>query len=76
MNADFMSSEECIQDSSDDEDIEQPLLAKIITWRASKVNKFFQTLDEFAEKNKSAQSKRQSKKRIFSEIGINQRSTR
>lgn len=68
MNVDFMSSEESIQGSGDDEHVEEPLLTKILPWRASKVTKFFRILDEFNEKDKSAQSKKQTKERIFSDI--------
>ena len=60
INVDFMSSEE-----SETEDGE--LLTKILPWRAPKVTKFFKVLDEANEKEKSSQSKRQSKKRVLSD---------
>lgn len=60
INVDFMSSEE-----SEGEDGE--LVTKILPWRALKVTKFFKVLDDFNEKEKSSQSKRQSKKRILSD---------
>lgn len=68
INVDFMSSEESMQCSGDDQSEEVPLLTKILPWRAQKVTKFFKVLDGFNEKEKSAQSKKQTKKRIISDI--------
>lgn len=67
INADFMSSEESMQDSGDDESTseEVPILTKILPWRAPKVTKFFKVLDGFNEKEKSAQSKNRQRKEFF-----------
>ena len=64
MRAELMSSEESISNNDDDEE-ESPLFIKIIPWRAPKVDKFFKILDDFAHKEKSAQSKKQTKQRIL-----------
>ena len=63
-----MSSEESISNNDNNDEEESPLFIKIIPWRAPKVDKFFKILDDFAHKEKSAQSKKQTKQKILSSM--------
>lgn len=56
----MMSSEESGTESSED------IYVKPLPWRASRVARFMQSLDDKALKTKSAQSRRQMKKRVLS----------
>ena len=61
LTADMMSSEE----SEDDTIVVKPL-----RWRSSKVIQFFEALDQQLYAEKSAQAKRQTKKRIIGEASL------
>ena len=68
MKAELISSEESVSNNENDDEEESPLLIKTIPWRATKVNDLFKVLDDFSEREKSAQSKKQTKLRIVSGI--------
>lgn len=70
MQAELISSEESISsnENDDNDEEEKPLIIKTIPWRAPKVDKLFKVLDDFSQKEKSAQSKKQTKQRIVSGI--------
>ena len=64
LTLDFMSSEESNDDS--DDELEDTYIVRELPWRSSKVDVFIQ-LDEETKRSMSKQSKRQQKKRIYSE---------
>ena len=59
LSPDMQSSEE-----SDEQD-EGVIIVKTLPWRAEKVTKMFRQLDEKIEEGKSAQAKRQRRKRVL-----------
>ena len=61
----FMSSEESNDDS--DDELEDTYIVQELPWRSSKVDEVFIQLDEETQRSMSKQSKRQQKKRIYSE---------
>lgn len=64
----MMSSEESGTESSDE------IYVKALPWRASRVERFMRLLDDKSLETKSAQSKRQMKKRVISkDISVRQK---
>lgn len=62
---DLMSSEESGPDDGEENGC---IVVKALPWRSSLVNKFLTTLDEKAKIDKSAQSLRQTKRRVIAEV--------
>lgn len=59
LTKDFISSEE----SGEEDDV---IVVKPLMWRAEKVTRFFQKLDDLSTSKKTSQAKRQCKARIIS----------
>ena len=57
----MMSSEE----SGDSDEEDNKIIVKPLPWRSSRINNFFQSLDQMSKEGKSPQSLRQMKKRIL-----------